>query len=378
MINRCRRKPFPGVWIITGILVGLLFSACGDKDPLLIGFVGGTSGRVADLGISGRDAVQLAVDQCNRAGGIHGRQVQLVMKDDQQDPDIARQAVQDMIRKGVAAVIGPMTSDMGLAVLPLLDEAGLLAVSPTGTSQSLSGRDDHFFRVCSTTREFAVKSADYQIRSGNMRRISAIYDKSNLSFCKNWLENFTETFTALGGEVIHTLEFQAGEERSFLELGRDLLRMKPDGILIIANSMDSAMLCQQIHKLDPDIAITLADWGATERLLELGGKAVEGVTVVQTFNRDNPNPRFQDFRKEYLDRFHREPGFPGVYAHDAVQVVFTALKTRKKNQTLKDTVLSLKKFQGLQNDFSFDAFGDVERLNASINIVQNQKFIVVD
>jgi branched-chain amino acid transport system substrate-binding protein len=59
-------------------------------------------------------------------------------------------------------------------------------------------------------------------------------------------------------------------------------------------------------------------------------------------------------------------------------VVFTALKTRKKNQTLKDTVLSLKKFQGLQNDFSFDAFGDVERLNASINIVQNQKFIVVD
>ena len=153
MINRCRRKPFPGVWIITGILVGLLFSACGDKDPLLIGFVGGTSGRVADLGISGRDAVQLAVDQCNRAGGIHGRQVQLVMKDDQQDPDIARQAVQDMIRKGVAAVIGPMTSDMGLAVLPLLDEAGLLAVSPTATTRLFSGHDDYFSRVCSTTRE---------------------------------------------------------------------------------------------------------------------------------------------------------------------------------------------------------------------------------
>jgi len=378
MVGRSRLNFLHRLWVSAGFLICISLLGCGDKDPLLIGFVGGTSGRVADLGISGRDAVQLAVDQCNRDGGIHGRQVQLIMKDDQQDPETARQSVQEMIRNGVAAVIGPMTSDMSLAVLPLLNEAGILAVSPTGTSQSLSGRDDYFFRVCSTTREFAVKSANYQIRSGSMRRISAIYDKGNLSFCKNWLDNFTETFTALGGEVIHTLEFQAGEDRSFLELGHDVLAMKPDGILIIANSMDSAMLCQQIRKLDTDIAITLADWGGTERLLELGGKAVEGVTVVQTFHRDNPNPRFQDFRKEYLGRFHREPGFPGVYAHDAVQVVFTALKNQKKGQRLKDAVLSLKKFQGLQNDFSFDAFGDVERLNSSISIVQNQKFVVVD
>ena len=378
MVGRSRLNFLHRLWVSAGFLICISLLGCGDKDPLLIGFVGGTSGRVADLGISGRDAVQLAVDQCNRDGGIHGRQVQLIMKDDQQDPEIARQSVQEMIRNGVAAVIGPMTSDMSLAVLPLLNEAGILAVSPTGTSQSLSGRDDYFFRVCSTTREFAVKSANYQIRSGNMRRISAIYDKGNLSFCKNWLDNFTETFTALGGEVIHTLEFQAGEDRSFLELGHDVLAMKPDGILIIANSMDSAMLCQQIRKLDADIAITLADWGGTERLLELGGKAVEGVTVVQTFHRDNPNPRFQDFRKEYLGRFHREPGFPGVYAHDAVQVVLTALKNQRKGQRLKDAVLSLKTFQGLQNDFSFDEFGDVERLNSSVSIVQNQKFVVVD
>ncbi len=378
MVSGSQLSVFNRLWVWIGFLIGISLLGCGDKDPLLIGFVGGTSGRVADLGISGRDAVQLVVEQCNQDGGIDGRQVHLLIKDDQQDPEIARQAIQEMIRKGVVAVIGPMTSDMALAVAPLLDEARILAVTPTATTQGLSGRDDYVFRVCSTTREFAAKSANYQIRSGSMRRIVAVYDKSNRSFCENWLENFTETFTALGGEVIGTLEFQAGEGFSFLELGHEVLRMKSDGILIIANSMDSAMLCQQIRKLDPDLPITLADWGGTERLLELGGKAVEGVTVVQTFHRDNPNPRFQAFRKEYLDRYRREPGFPGVYSHDAAHVVLTALKSRKKGQSLKDTVLSLRKFQGLQSDFSFDDFGDVERLNSSISIIQNQKFVVVD
>ena len=142
--------------------------------------------------------------------------------------------------------------------------------------------------------------------------------------------------------------------------------------------MDSALLCQQIRKVDNNIKITLADWGATERLLELGGKAVEGVTVVQTFDRESPNPRYQAFRKLYLERYNREPGFPGVYAHDATQVILDALRAQRKGESLKETVLSIRQFDGLQGKYSFDDFGDVKRSNASISIVQNQKFVVVE
>ena len=153
---------------------------------------------------------------------------------------------------------------------------------------------------------------------------------------------------------------------------------EPDGILIIANSMDSALLCQQIRKSNHSIKITLADWGATERLLELGGKAVEGVTVVQTFDRDSPNPKYQAFRKTYLERYDREPGFPGVYAYDAAQVILTALSAQKKGQNLKETVLSIRQFDGLQGQFSFDDYGDVMRSNASISIVRNRKFVIME
>ena len=53
--------------------------------------------------------------------------------------------------------------------------------------------------------------------------------------------------------------------------------------------------------------------------------AMEGVTVIQTFDREDTNPPYQKFRSEYMERYQREPGFPGVYAWDATQVILTAL-----------------------------------------------------
>ena len=371
-------RPPASSWIRAGVVIVVLFLGCTAKEPVRIGFVAGTSGRVADLGISGRDAALLTVEQCNRSGGIHGRQVRLLIEDDQQDPAIARRAVRNLIDNGVVAIVGPMTSDMALAITPVINEARVPAVSPTATTQALSGRDDHFFRVTSTTDDYAAKSARYQISSGDMHRITAAYDLGNRSFSENWLENFRKTFTGLGGEIVTAVGFNADAGRTFLSLAHELLAPGPDGVLIIANSMDSALLCQQIRKIDGQVKITLADWGATERLLELGGKAVEGVTVVQTFDRDSPSPRFQDFRKAYRERYQREPGFPGVNSHDATRVVLAALRACPRGQDLKQTLLKLKHFEGLQSDFAFDDFGDVKRSNASISIVRDRKFVVVE
>ena len=359
------------------IITGISFLGCESKKPLHIGFIGGTSGRVADLGISGLDAVQLAIDQCNQDGGINGRNVRLHTRDDQQNPDIARQAAQELIKANVQAIVGPMTSAMAMVVTPWLNEAGLLTVSPTAITQKLSGQDDFFFRVTSITREFASLNAQYHIKTKDMVRIVAVYDDGNHSFCENWLEHFKSVFSEGGGEILATLTYTSGEDTSFASIAPDLLAPDPDGILIIANSVDCAMLCQQIRKNDKQVPITLADWGATERLLELGGKAVEGVTVIQTFDRKNTNPRYQNFRREYIKSYQREPGFPGVYAWDAIQVILTALKTQKEGQSLKETILSIGRFDGLQGEFSFDSYGDVERSKASISVVKNGKFVVL-
>jgi branched-chain amino acid transport system substrate-binding protein len=359
-------------------LICLAFSGCKEPEPIRIGFVAGISGRVADLGISGCDAVQMAVEECNRNGGIRGRRVQLLVKDDQQDPETARLAAADLIRQGVVAIVGPMTSDMALAAAPLVNESEILAVSPTATTQRLSGRDDFFFRVTGTTRDYASRSARFQIESGGIRRIAAIYDIGNRSFTEEWLDEFRKVFVSLGGEIVARIAFRAEEGRNFLEIAAEALTAGPDGVLIVANSMDSAVLCQQIRKIDSRIQITLADWGATERLLELGGKAVEGVTVVQTFDRENGSVPYRTFRDTYLERYGREPGFPGVHAYDAVRVVLEALRLRGEGRGLRETVRSQGRFEGLQKPIEFDEFGDVNDAYASISIVHNGTFVVLE
>jgi len=369
-----------GTWSSLLTAAALVFSmlGCGQPESVRIGFVGGTSGRVADLGIAGRDAVYLAVERCNDEGGVKGRPVQLITRDDEQDPGKAVQVVRELIDLGVVAIIGPMTSSMAVVVAPVADAAGVLLMSPTVTSEELSGKDDHFFRISSTTREYAARSASYQLKSGVMRRVAAVYDMGNRSFTENWLHNFQRVFHEGGGEIIHVEAFTSGGDTNHLELCRRLLASRPDGVLIIANSMDSAILCQQVRKLDPRIPVTLADWGATERLIELGGKAVEGVTVVQTFDRNSPSPDYQAFRKLYMERFQREPGFPGVYSFEAATVVLEALRKQGPGQSLKEVLLARGRIEGLQNAFSFDAFGDVQRPEASISIVRNGEFVVLD
>ena len=360
------------------LILSLVFFSCKPSEPVRIGFLGGTSGRVADLGIAGRDGAQLAVEICNQSGGITGRKVQLVIKNDEQTPEIAERGVRELISEGVLAIVGPMTSAMAVTVVPIVNKARILLVSPTATTEELSGRNDFFFRVTSTTGVFASRNALYQIKAKRMRRVVAVYDLSNKSFTENWLKNFRHAFTEGGGEIVKTLTFKSGSDTKYLEIARELLAIRSDGVLIIANSMDSALLCQQIRKLDIHIPITLSDWGATERLLELGGKAVEGLTVVQTFDRNSTAPKYQEFRQNYIERFNREPGFAGVYAFDAANVVIEALKKRKDGQNLKETVLALRKFEGLQSPFSFNDFGDVRRPHVSISIVRDGQFVVME
>ncbi len=377
-------KPFRTAGTGTGVIALLsavllsyaVLPGCAPPEPIRIGFVGGTSGRVADLGIAGRDAVLLAVELRNRAGGVAGRQVELLIKDDQQNPDVAQRAVRELIAQGVVAIIGPMTSAMAVAMTPVANEAEIALVSPTVVTNELTGKDDYFLRVSSPTREYVHKIALYGRNAWGLRRVTAVYDLNNRAYTGDWLDDFRAAFTEAGGEIIQAIGFESGDETAFLRIANDLLAPQPDGVVIVANSVDTAMFCQQIRKLDARIPLIGSEWGATERLVELGGRAVEGLSVAQIFDRNNTAPRYQTFRQTYLDRFQREPGFGGVTAFDAANVVLEALAKHPAERNLKKTILALRRFEGLQHPVVFDEFGEARR-DSLIMVVRDGQFVVV-
>lgn len=349
-------------WRFVGGCVALLaLLACSPPPPVRLGFVGGLSGRVADLGVEGRNGATLAVELRNKAGGVNGRQIELIAEDDQQNPDLARRAVGRLIELKVAAIVGPMTSSMATAVVPLVDAAQMAMVSPTVSSKAFSGIDDYFFRVVAATDMHAKANAAYHYQHLGLRRVAAAYDLNNKTYTESWLAEYAAEFTRLGGAVVDRVAFTSSADLRFADPARQLLAGRPDGVLVVANSVDAAMFCQHLRQLDAQVSIMTSEWAATEQLIELGGAAVEGVVIAQLLDRQSTQQPYVDFRNAYAERYGKRPGFSGLTAFEATNVVLDAIAAQPSGQTLKQTLLARRTFAGVQGSVSFDAYGDTVR-----------------
>lgn len=348
---------------------------CAPPEPVRIGFIGSLSGRAADLSIGGRNGVLLAVEQKNKTGGINGRLIELVVEDNQMDAKST--AAFDRLReRKVAGIIGPMTSAMALATVPLANTAKLPLISPTVTTNQLTGIDDYFFRVIGPTRSYAQKLASYHREMAKLRRIAVAIDEGNLAYTESWLGDYREAMVAAGGEIVSVSRFKSSENTLFTQVASEMLSKTPDGVLILGNSVDTANIAQQIRKLDSAIVISASEWAATERLIELGGQAVDGMTLSQFFDRSSTELGYLGFRQAFLTRFSQEPGFPGVTGFDAANVLIDALERQGKGQELKQAILAKRQYQGVQGSTPLDAFGDSAR-QTFVTVIRNGKFEVV-
>ncbi len=361
-------------FITIALTIGIL--ACGSDKPIRIGFIAGLSGRGADLGVAGRNGVMLAIEQKNADGGIDGRPLELIAEDDQQNSDIAKMRVKELIDQGVDVIIGPMTSSMAMAIVPIVNDRGVDIISPTVTTTDLVDKDDHFMRVISTTKDYATINAVYQYQQLNRRKVAAIYDINNRAYTESWLNNFKTAFKGLGGKFVKTTGFKSSNDMVFYDIAEDLLQSNPDLILIITNAVDAALICQQIRKLNHNIAIAMSEWASTERFIELAGSAAEGVHVAQFLDRNDESKQYQLFRDSYLERFGQEPGFAGIAGYDAGLVVIDAFSRKEKKASIKQTIIKQQEFQGVQQTITINQFGDADR-KTFITVIKNGKYITL-
>ena len=352
-------------------------TACAPEPPILLGFVGGLSGRVADLGISGRNGAILAVEDINNAGGVHKRKVKLLVMDDKQDGKTAEQAVKDLIDNGVVAIIGHMTSSMSMQTVPIINEKKIIMMSPTTTTTFLSKKDDYFYRVSNTTESYATKMARYLFDTLKSRNVAVVYDLRNKAYTESWLNDFRSEFERAGGRIAAAVTFHSGPDEHLFDVVQQALAPEIDAMVISASALDTAMLCQQVRKMGKDIIITAAEWAATEKLLELGGAAVEGVIVSQFFDRNSSDPEYLKFRQKYKKRFGNEPGFASVNSYDAVNAVLAAMKKQPAGRLLKKSIQQSSEYKGVQGPVRIDQFGDADR-KAFLTVVSNGEFVVIE
>ena len=373
------RKSMHLLTLIIIALTLLLTVACEQKkEPIRIGYVGGLTGRVAGLGIAGRDGVLLATENVNRAGGINGHKVVVSIKDDRQDAATAKKVVKELIAENVVAIVGHMTSSMTAATLPIVNDANKVLISPTSKSHYFSGIDDHLFRATTSISYNAQKIAAMAFNEMGLRNFAVIYDGNNRAFTESWLEQFRQPYEALGGKIVIAKEFKSGSpDLSFFELCKDIVKQKPDAFLILASALDCALVTQQFQKLEYRVPMFASEWSFTSDLLNYGGRAVEGLISYHSFNAESQRAQYLAYKKQFVSRFGYDPSFASVLSYDATMLLFKAIEQNPDPKQIKRSLLGMGTFPGLQSDFKFDQYGDVNR-RLFRTIVVNGQFKVIN
>lgn len=364
--------------LITGLIAAALLTACSEPNtplqPIRLGVIVDSSGASASLGISGRNGVQLAIEQHNARGGIQGRPIEMLPHDDGFDPQQAKQAAKVLIDSQVDAVLGPMTSVVAEALTPLFTDANILLMGITPLSPLLAGQDDMFFRPLGHQNPDARDIAHYLYKQLGISQVSLVIEQSNATFTTPWVNDFTRYFTEWGGQVSDPVTFQRTAQAQYAELANAVLMPAPQAVVIVSSALDTAMLASHLRQKQPEIVLASPSWAAADALLEMGGQAVEGLITAQVFDVDDASPVFKTFRSQYQARFNQDVDTAAVTGYNAAQVLLQAIAARQPGEHLKQTLLRIRRFDGLQQPIVFDEFGDTSN-RIYLRVVKHGRFI---
>jgi branched-chain amino acid transport system substrate-binding protein len=349
-----------------------------NKAPILIGFSGQLTGKQAELGVQERNGVQLAIEKINSSGGIAGRKINLIIRDDMGIPERAFSVDNELINEGVSAIIGHATTAQTMAGLKATNPAKVVMISPTVSTPELSGVDDYLFRVYPSFKNSSQTFAKYVYESSGIGRMAIIYDKDNYSYSNTYSSMFSDKFEALGGVITESVSFSSMIQPDFSLLLSKLRESKAEGLLIVASDIDLALIAQRARIMGWQVPLFTSEWGETKTVIRSGGHAVEGMKFQQSYNLASKSSVLIDFKTCYEARFGGEPSFSAAFGYETTLILAEALKkTYGKKDGLKEALLEIHNFQGLADTISFDSFGDIER-PCYFNTIIKGKFIAVD
>lgn len=357
-------------------IILLLLTSCSDPEPVRVGFLGELTTRASGLSTSGRDGFQLAVEEINARGGINNRPVEGFIQDTRMHKETALNAVRKLAEQKVSVIIGPMTSQTAVTVVGEVNRLEVPMISPTSSTNKLSGLDDYFFRVYYTNAQAAQLLARRIVVQDGMKRIAVIYDLGNKAYTEDWAQHFAEIVEKHQGSVAR-IPFELSSDTLFLDIARQAGASQPEAIVILANAVDTAMICQQLTKTGVELPRFATGWSYSDDLIHFGGKSVEGLAVIQSANMQSPASRSAvNFIKAYQGRFSDRPNFPAMHAYDATMIAFEALQKSTDPKTIRRTLLSMPPYQGVQDLLAFDRFGDQTNPTLYLARIIDGKFVV--
>jgi len=302
-------------------------------DPIKIGVDGPFTGGSSSMGVSMRDGVRMATDEINKAGGVLGRQLLLVERDDEAKNERGVQIAQELINKEhVAAVVGYINTGVGLASERFFQEAKIPVMNNVATGSVLTHQFDdqpenYIFRNAAHDSIQAPMIAEEAVKRG-YKKVAILADSSNYGQLGR-----ADLEKALGLKGIKPVAVEKFNVKD-VDMTAQLLKAKEAGaevVLTYGIGPELAQIANGMTKLGWKVPM-IGSWTLSmANFIDNAGPGGEGARMPQTFIQEPTTPKRQSFIVSYLKTYNPknsriESPVSAAQGYDSVYLLAAALK----------------------------------------------------
>lgn len=338
--------------------VPLIPAAVLPTGPVKVGVILPLSGDAASYGTPVKNAIALAVEEINKAGGIAGQQVEPIYEDGQCKGDVAATAAQKLINVDkVKIILGGGCSGETLAFTPLAEQNKVIVFSSLSSSPDISKAGDYIFRNAPSDLEPAIQLAELVYKSH--KRIGIISEQTD--YAQAFRRVFSEKYNALGGEIVADELFKQGE-KDFKTYLTKIKSKKPEAIFVDPQTgIAAGLIAKQAKELGVKAQLYGIYWTTDKDFFAAAKGAADGFIALD-FVADTNNQKVADFMAKYRAKYNEDPTFPqyAVLGYDAPYIIKEAIEKAGYDTTkIKDFLYTIKNYNGIIGIYGFDQNGDV-------------------
>ena len=334
----------------SGAVVAIAVAAVGCHDhhgheeppvagPIRVGFITSLTGNYSALGSEDKKAVELAVEQINAAGGLLGRQVELVTRNDQTQPDQAVLAFNDLKGTDIAAMIGSVFSNAALAAEPLAQREGIPYLSLAPAKEQVEPIKSYVFVVPALSAMYAERYLQY-MQSQHLTKIAVAHDTKS-AYAVGGHAAMTSLAPKYGVEIVKDEEFETTTS-DFSAAFTHVKESPAQALVFWGTGAPGVTVAKQYATSGLKTPLFLTGSQASKLWLEPVGPAAEGITILSAIGvvgaslPDGPQKQIIDqIATPYREKYGYAPPQFAQDGYSACLLLFEAVKKAESTDRTK-------------------------------------------
>lgn len=314
------------------------------------------TGSVAAYGNAEKNGINLAVEQINKAGGVDGKKIEVITKDNKSENAEASTAATNLaVQSQVNAMIGPATSGAVAAASLNAQKTGVPLLTPSGTQDDLTidkdGVKKYIFRTTFQDSFQGQVLAQYAYQNLNAKKVVLYYDNSS-DYAKGIAEEFQRVYP---GEIVTVATFASGDKdfQSALTKFKDL---DYDAIVMPGYYTETGIITKQARDMGIEVPILGPDGFNDDSFGDLAGVAnTHDVYYVSGYSTKTAlSDKATQFIEAYKKKYGSEPNMFAALAYDSVYMIAEAAKGAKTSIDIADNLAKLSQFDGVTGTMTID------------------------